>query len=156
MSSRRWNLESRTTKTFVPSWTQKHEGPFAKVQKLSWGEVTSTAPYNTCCHETTVQFSTVIDRESVFPTIFRGLCDVWRTLESATFVTDEKNTSSLGTVEHLKKLVAVRIRGVSLWRNHSNMYPWRCAPSDVSSDMYLKDPVLFMTCSGEQCSKCLQ
>ena len=74
----------------------------------------------------------------------------------ATFVTDEENTSSLGTAERLKKLVAVRIRCVSVRRTHSNMYPWSCAPSDVSSDMYLKDPVLFMPCSAERRSKCLK
>jgi hypothetical protein len=49
-----------------------------------------------CSHETTVHFSVVIDGESVLPTIFRGPCDVWSTLESVTFVTDEENTSSLG------------------------------------------------------------
>ncbi len=51
-----------------------------------------------------MHFSVEIDGESVLPTIFRGPCDVWSTLESATFVTDEKNTSSLGTVERLKKV----------------------------------------------------
>jgi hypothetical protein len=34
-----------------------------------------------------VYFWAQIDRESVFPVILRGICDVWRTLESDTFVT---------------------------------------------------------------------
>ena len=67
-----------------------------------------------CCHGTTVHFSVVIDRESVLPGIFRGLCDVWNTLKSTTFVTDEQNTSSMGPPERPKKFVVVRIRSGSL------------------------------------------
>jgi hypothetical protein len=36
-----------------------------------------------------VHFSVAIDRESVLLAIFTGLCDVWRTLKSATFVMGE-------------------------------------------------------------------
>ena len=93
-------------------------------------------------YATTVHFLAVIDRESVLPPIFRGLCDVWSTLKSVTFVTDECNASSLGPPERLKKLVVVRIRYVSFRSMHSHMYPWSCAPSHVSSDMYVKDAVL--------------
>ncbi len=107
-----------------------------------WWEVRSMAACNLRCHATTVHFLVEIDRESVLPPIFKGLCDVWNTLKSAVFVTDECNTSSLGPPERLRKLVAVQTRGVS-WRCiHSHMYPWSCAPSHVSSDMYVKDSVL--------------
>jgi hypothetical protein len=89
-----------------------------------------------------VHFLAAIDRESVLPPIFRGLCDVWSTLKSAAFVTDECNASSLGPPERLKRLVPVQTRCVSWRRMHSHMYPWSCAPSHVSSDMYVKDAVL--------------
>jgi hypothetical protein len=91
-----------------------------------------------------VHFSVVIDRESVLTGMFRGLCDVWSTLKSATFVTDEQNTSSMGPPERPKKFVVVRIRSGSLWRIHPHMYPWSSALLHVYSDMYVKDPVLFM------------
>jgi hypothetical protein len=54
----------------------------------------------------------------------------------------ECNTSSLGLPERLKRLVAVQTRCVSWRRMYSHMYPWICAPSNVSSDMYVKDVVL--------------
>jgi len=118
------------------------QGPLKKFKKTHRREVRSTAACNLRCHATTVHFLAVIDRESVLPPIFRGLCDVWSTLKSVTFVTDECNASSLGPPERLKKLVAVRIRYVSFRRMYSHMYPWSCAPSHVSSDMYVKDEVL--------------
>ena len=130
--------------------------PLKRFKKTHRREVRSTAACNLRCHATTVHFLAVIDRESVLPPIFRGLCDVWSTLKSATFVTDECNASSLGPAERLKKLVAVRIRDVSLRRMHSHMYPWSCAPSDVSSDMYLKDPPCSWQCGAGRCSKCLK
>jgi hypothetical protein len=107
-----------------------------------WWEVRSTAPCNLRYHVTTVYFLVEIDRESVLPPIFRGLCDAWSTLKSPAFVTDECNESSLGSSERLKRLVSVQTRCVS-WRHmYSHMYPWSCAPSHVSSDMYVKDAVL--------------
>ena len=39
-----------------------------------------------CCQEDTVCFSPVIDRQIVSAVIVRGLCDVWRNMNSATFV----------------------------------------------------------------------
>jgi hypothetical protein len=126
---------------------QKHQGPLQKFKKTHRREVRSTAACNLRGHATTVHFLAAIDRKSVLPPIFRGLCDVWSTLKSATFVTDECNVSSLEPAERLKKLVAVRIRCVSVRRMHSYMYPWSCAPSHVSSDMYVKDAVL---CRGRQ------
>ncbi len=83
------------------------QDPLKKFKKTHRREVRSTAACNLRCHATTVHFLAAIDRESVLPPIFRGLCDVWSTLKSATFVTDECNTSSLGPAERLKKLVAV-------------------------------------------------
>jgi hypothetical protein len=77
-----------------------------------WWEVRSTSACNLRCHTTTVYFLVEIDRESVLPPIFRGLCDVWSTLKSAAFVTDECNVSSLGSPERLKKLVTVQTRCV--------------------------------------------
>ncbi len=97
------------------------------------------------CHETTVHFWVMIDRQSVLPAIFRGLYDVGITLKYVTFVTEEQNVSSLGPPERLKKLVTVQIRFVSLRHTHSHMYPWICSPLDVSWDIYLKDPVLLMS-----------
>ena len=140
---------------YVPklqNWDPKNIKVLSKSSKNPpWREVRSTAAWNLRCHETTVYFLAVIDRESVLPPIFRGLCDVWSTLKSATFVTDECNVSSLGPPERLKKLVAVRIRYVSLRRMYSHMYPWSCGPSHVSSDMYVKETVL---CRGRQWEPC--
>ncbi len=65
-----------------------------------------------------MHFSAAIDGESVLPTIFRGPCDVWSTLEFATFVTDEVNTSSLGTAERLKK-VGYRSNSLCSFVTHS-------------------------------------
>ena len=119
-------------------------------------EVRYTAACNLRCHTTTVHFLTAIDRKNVLPPIFRRLCDVWTTLKSVAFVTDECNASSLGPPERLKKLVAVRIRYVSLRRMYSHMYPWSCAPSHVSSDMYVKDAVLCRARQWEPCSTVLK
>ena len=79
------------------------------------------------------EFLGEIDRESVLSGMYRGLCDVWSTLKSATFVTDEQNTSSLGPPERPKKLVAVRIRSGSLRHTQPHMYPWSSALLDVYS-----------------------
>ena len=75
--------------------------PLKKFKKTHRREVRSTAACNLRCHATTVHFLAAIDRESVLPPIFRGLCDVWSTLKSATFVTDECNASSLGPAERV-------------------------------------------------------
>ncbi len=126
--------------------TPKTSRPLCKSSKTPpWWEVRSTEACNLRCHATTVHFLVEIDRKSVLPPIFRGLCDVWSTLKSAAFVTDECKASSLGTPERLKRLVAVQTRCVSWRRMHSHMYPWNCAPSHVSSDMYVKDAVLCRT-----------
>ena len=47
--------------------------------------------------------------------------------------------------ERPKKLVVVRIRSGSLLRTHPDMYSWSSVLLHVYSDMYVKDPVLFMT-----------
>ena len=62
---------------------------------------------NSCRKETTVYFSVVIDRESFSPVIVRTMCDVWRTIKSAIFVTDEHNVVSLWSVEGPTNLVDV-------------------------------------------------
>jgi hypothetical protein len=63
-----------------------------------------------CCLETTVYFSPVIDRPRVSVSIVRGLCDVWRKIKSARFITDEQNTLPLCPGEDPVNLVTVRIR----------------------------------------------
>ena len=60
-----------------------------------------------CWQETTVCFSTVIDRQSVSVVIVRGLCDVWSNMNSTTFVTDEQNVLSLCPLEGVGNLVPV-------------------------------------------------
>ena len=84
-----------------------------------------------CCQEATVCFSPVIDRQSVSTVIVRGLCDIWRKMNSGTFVTDEQNVLSLCPEEGPTNLVAVRIRCLSVWHRQPHMYPRRSAPSDV-------------------------
>ena len=95
-----------------------------------------------CCLEDTVCFSSTIDRNSVSVVIVRGLCDVWRNINSVTFVTDEQNPLSLCPPEGPANLVAVRIDRLSVryWQTH--MYPRSSVPSDVWFDMYVKDAVL--------------
>ena len=92
--------------------------------------------------QTTVYFSEVIDGQSVSTVIVRGLCDVWRKINSATFVTDEQNARSLCPPEGPANLVAVRIPRLSVRRRQPHMYLRSSAPSDVYSDMYVKDAVL--------------
>ncbi len=87
-------------------------------------------------------FSTVIDRQNFWVVIVRGLCDVWRDMNSVTFETDEQNTLSLCAAEGEASLVAVRIRCPSVGRLQPQMYPRRSPPSDVYSDMYVKHAVL--------------
>ena len=76
------------------------------------------------------------------------MCDVWRNMNTVTFVTDEQNALSLCPPEGPANLVVVRIRGLSVRRMEPHMYPRNSAPSDVYSDMYVKDAVL---CSTRQC-----
>ena len=87
----------------------------------------------------------MIDRESVFPSIVRAICNVWRKINCAAFVTDEQNALSLCPVEGRANLVPVRIRCVSVLRTHPHMYPRRSTRLDVYSDMYVKDEVLLYT-----------
>ncbi len=61
----------------------------------------------------------------------QGLCDVWRKINSATFVTEEQNTISLCPVEDPTNLDAVRIRYLSVWGLQPHMYPRSVPPSDV-------------------------
>ena len=101
-----------------------------------------------CCCEATVCFSPAIDRQRFSAAIVRGLCDVWSNINAATFVTDEQNALSLCPAEGPAKLVAVRIRGLSLRRMQPHTYLRSSAPSHVQSDVYTKDAVL---CSARQC-----
>ena len=93
-------------------------------------------------------FSPVIDRQSVSVVIVRGLCDVWNKMNSSTFVTDEQNVFSLCPAEGPVNLVVVRIRYLSVRSMQPHMYPRRSSPSDVKSDMSVKDVVLWC---GRQC-----
>ena len=71
---------------------------------------------NTCWYGDTVSFSTVIDRASVSPAIVRGLCDVWSTIKSATFVTDKQSAGSMCPPEGFTRMVSV----VCVFYCHSN------------------------------------
>jgi hypothetical protein len=97
---------------------------------------------------TVVCFSPVIDRQRFSVAIVRELCDVWSNMNAATFVTDEQNALSLCPPEGPANLVVIRIRGLSLRRMEPHTYLRSSAPSDVQSDMYVKDAVL---CSARQC-----
>ena len=114
----------------------------------TWREGRSTGTGKVCCLEVTMGFSLTIDRQGFSVTIIRGLCDVWRNMNAVTFVTDEQNTLSLCPPEGPGNLVVVRIRSLSVRRMEPHMYPRNSAPSDVYSDMYVKDTVL---CSTRQC-----
>ena len=92
--------------------------------------------------QATVYFSETIDRQSVSPVIVRGLCDVWSQINSVTFVTDEQNVFSLCPAEGPANLVAVRIPRLYGRRRQPHIYLRSSAPSDVYSDMYVKDAVL--------------
>ena len=87
-------------------------------------------------------FYLVIIRQSVSVVIVRGLCDVFSNINSVTFVTDEQNALSLCPAEGPANLVAVRIPRLSVRRRQPHMYLRSSAPSDVYSDMYVKDAVL--------------
>ena len=87
-------------------------------------------------------FSLTIDRQGFSVAIVRGLCDVWRNMNAVTFVTDEQNALSLCPAEGPANLVAVRIPRLSVRRRQPHMYLRSSAPSDVYSDMYVKDAVL--------------
>ena len=87
----------------------------------------------------------MIDRESVSASIVRAICDVWRKMNCATFVTDEQNALSLCPAEGPRNLLAVRIRCVSVLRTHPHMYPRRSTHLDVYSDMHVQDEVLLRT-----------
>jgi hypothetical protein len=87
-------------------------------------------------------FSSAIDGQSVSAVIVRGLCDVCNNINVVTFVTDEQNERSLCPAEGPANLVAVRIPRPSVRRRQLHMYPRSFAPSDVYSDMYVKDTVL--------------
>ena len=95
-----------------------------------------------CYLEATVCFSSAIDGQSVSAVIARGLCDVCNNINAVTFVTDEQNAHSLCPAEGPANLVAVRIPRLSVRRRQSPMYLRSSAPSDVYSDMYVKDAVL--------------
>jgi hypothetical protein len=83
--------------------TQRTSRPFPKVQKTI---MVGGAVDGSLQHYVLMRVPCISRRrstEKVFlSTIFRGPCDVWTTLESATFVTDEENTSKRGTAERLK------------------------------------------------------
>jgi hypothetical protein len=95
-----------------------------------------------CCLEDTVCFSSAIDGQSVSTVIVRGLCDVCNNINTVTFVTDEQNVRSLCPAEGPGNLVSVRISRLSVRRRQPHMYLRSSAPSDVYSDMYVKDVVL--------------
>ncbi len=98
-----------------------------------------------CCQETTVHFSSTIDRVSVSPGIVRALRDGWRTINCSVFVTDERSVLSVCPAEGQSNMVAVRIRWVSVLRTHPHMYPTSSAPLEVESEKYVRDSVLFHT-----------
>ncbi len=50
-------------------------------------------------------FSEVIDRECVSTSIVRAICNVWRKINCATFVTDEQNELSLCPAEGPRNLL---------------------------------------------------
>jgi hypothetical protein len=92
--------------------------------------------------EATVCFSSAIDGKSVSAVIVRGLCDVCNNINAGNFVTDEQNACSLCPAEGPANLVAVRIPRLSVRSRQPHMYLRSSAPSDVYSDMYVKDAVL--------------
>ncbi len=94
-----------------------------------------------CCLEATVCFSSAIDGQSVSAVITRGLCDVCNNINTVTFVTDEQNVHSLCPAEGPANLVAVRIPRLSVCHRQPHMYLRSSVPSDVYSDMYVKDVV---------------
>ncbi len=69
-------------------------------------------------------------------------------MNAPTFVTDEQNALSLCPAEGPTNMIAVRIRGLSVCRMDPHTYLRSSAPSDVQSDMYAKDAVLY---SARQC-----
>ncbi len=87
-------------------------------------------------------FSSEIDGQSVSVVIVRGLCDVCNNINVVTFVTDEQNAHSLCPGEGPANLVDVRIPRLSVRRSQPHMYPRSSEPSDVYSDMYVKDTTL--------------
>ena len=109
-----------------------------------------------CYCEATVCFSPAIDRQRFSAAIVRELCDVWSTMNAATFVTDEQNALSLCPAEETANLVAVRIRGFSLRHMETHTYLRSSTPSDVQSDMYPKDAVLCRVRQCEPWSTCLK
>ena len=121
---------------------------FKTSNNATWREGRSTGTGKVCCLEVTMCFSLTIDRQGFSVAIVRGLCDVWRNMNAVTFVTDEQNALSLCPPEGPANLVVVRIRSLSVRRMEPHMYPRNSAPSDVYSDMYVKDAVL---CSTRQC-----
>ena len=60
-------------------------------------------------------------------------------------VTDEQNTLSLCPDRDPTNLDDTRIRCLSVWGLQPHMYPRISSPSDVSSDMYVKEVVLWHT-----------
>ncbi len=80
--------------------------------------------------------------------IVRDICNVYRKIYCATFVTDEQNTLSLCPTEGPRNWFDVRIRCVSVLRKHPIMYPRRSTRLDVYSDMYVKDEVVMVTWAG--------
>ncbi len=87
-------------------------------------------------------FSAAIDRQTVCSSIVREICNVWRKINCATFVTDEQNALSLCPAKGRRNFLAVRIPCVSVVRTHPHMYPQRSTPLDVYSDMYVQGEVL--------------
>ena len=77
---------------------QKHQSPFQKFKKLSCREVRSTVVGNTML---SWDYSTFLDgdrQNKCLSGMFRGVCDVWSTLKSTTFLVVKADVRSSGGV----------------------------------------------------------
>jgi len=128
---------------YVPVFSKKqHMKPFIIEQTQHAGREGEQQQVSMFCLQATVCFSSAIDGQSVSAVIVRGLCDVCNNINAVTFVTDEQNAHSLCPAEGPANLVAVRIPRLYGRRRQPHMYLRSSAPSDVYSDMYVKDAVL--------------
>jgi hypothetical protein len=128
---------------YVPVFSKKQDIKPSNIEQTQHaGREGEQEKVSMCCLEATVCFSSAIDGQSVSAVIVRGLCDVCNNINAVTFVTDEQNARSLCPAEGPANLVAVRIPRLSVWHRQSHMYLRSSAPSDVYSDMYVKDAVL--------------